>query len=81
MLGTDYIKDKKSHKYKTTELVGFSELKPAKMVVDNFNSYSRTSVDKQALDIIVRQGITSWKAVFGNVSVITLQTVVAVINS
>ncbi len=48
LLGTDYIKDKKSHKYKTTELVGFSELKPAKMVVDNFNSYSRTSVDKQS---------------------------------
>jgi hypothetical protein len=51
-----------------------SEIKPEKMVVESFRSYSNTSVDKPTLDIIVKQAITSWKSALSSVSGIYLIT-------
>lgn len=51
-----------------------SEIRPEKMVVDGFKSFSSTSVDKPTLDIIVTQAITSWKTALSSVAGIYLIT-------
>jgi len=51
-----------------------SEIKPEKMVVEEFSGYNKVKLSKKRLDIIVSQCIDSWKAALSNVSGVYLIT-------
>jgi len=53
-------------------LVG--EIKPEKMVIDDFLGYCKTSLSKAKLDIIISQDIDSWRAALSSVSGVYLIT-------
>ena len=51
-----------------------SELKPEKIVIEEFSGYNKVRLSKKRLEIIVSQCVESWKAALSNVSGVYLIT-------